>query len=175
MTPKRWPRMYPLLVDSDETLDVIGGSAGMIVVLQVLNSISGNASLLGAALLCGERLLLRQSPQRVGVGWKTKVESSQPLTGFSHGAAGIAWSLLKLASWSGDNRFGGAAAAAIAMNEAPSCRHPITGRTIASGQQEILPLHNANLPGATARLASRWLESIVCNISTISRLVKRSG
>ena len=40
--------------------------------------------------------------------------SSQPLTGFSHGAAGIAWALLKLAAWSGQARFRESAESAIA-------------------------------------------------------------
>jgi lantibiotic modifying enzyme len=35
------------------------------------------------------------------------------LTGFSHGAAGIAWALLELSALTGDNRFGEAARAAV--------------------------------------------------------------
>ena len=104
----------PALVEADKALDVIGGSAGAIVALEVLNRISASDHLLNAAVLCGERLLLQQQPQRSGGGWKTKVDSSQPLTGFSHGAAGIAWALLKLAAWSGDARFRESAESAIA-------------------------------------------------------------
>jgi type 2 lantibiotic biosynthesis protein LanM len=104
----------PALIEADNALDVVGGSAGAIAALEVLNGISASDHLLNAAVLCGERLLLQQQPQGRGVGWKTVVDSSQPLTGFSHGAAGIAWALLKLAAWSGEARFREAAESAIA-------------------------------------------------------------
>ncbi|WP_242342860.1 type 2 lanthipeptide synthetase LanM family protein [Anaeromyxobacter terrae] len=104
----------PALVGADETLDVIGGSAGAIAALHVLNGVSASDDLLTAAVLCGERLLQRQQPQGAGAGWRTDVASDRPLTGFSHGAAGIAWALLKLAAWSGEERFRRAAEAAIA-------------------------------------------------------------
>ena len=104
----------PALIESDNALDVIGGSAGAIAALDVLNRISASDQLLKAAVLCGERLLLQQEPQGMGRAWKTKVDSNQPLTGFSHGAAGIAWALLKLAAWSGEARFRESAESAIA-------------------------------------------------------------
>jgi len=104
----------PALVEADNALDVIGGSAGVIAVLEVLNRISSSNHLLNAATFCGERLLLRQRPQCNGAAWKTDADSSQPLTGFSHGAAGIAWALFKLAAWSGDARFRESAESAIA-------------------------------------------------------------
>jgi type 2 lantibiotic biosynthesis protein LanM len=105
----------PALIEADQALDVVGGSAGAIAGLDVLNRASASGQLLNAAVLCGERLLLQQELQggRRG-GWKTRVESTQPLTGFSHGAAGIAWALLKLAAWSGDPRFRESAESAIA-------------------------------------------------------------
>src|SRR5262249_61774792 len=48
-----------------------------------------------AAILCGDRL-------------RTRIQSDRPnklLTGFSHGAAGMAWALLELASVAGEERF----------------------------------------------------------------------
>ena len=104
----------PALIETDKTLDVIGGSAGAIAALEILNRISPGDHLLSAAVLCGERLLLQQQPQGSGAGWKAEIDSSRPLTGFSHGAAGIAWALLKLAAWSKDPRFRAAAESAIA-------------------------------------------------------------
>jgi type 2 lantibiotic biosynthesis protein LanM len=104
----------PALIGADNTLDVIGGSAGAIAALHVLNGISPSDDLLKAAVLCGERLLQEQQPQGTGVAWKTDVDCVRPLTGFSHGAAGIAWALLKLAAWSGEARFRETAEAAIA-------------------------------------------------------------
>jgi type 2 lantibiotic biosynthesis protein LanM len=102
------------LIETDQMLDVIGGSAGFIAVLNVLNGVGSSDRLLSAARLCGERLLQQQQPQNTGVGWKTEVDSIQPLTGFSHGNAGIAWALLKLAAWSGEARFRSGAESAIA-------------------------------------------------------------
>jgi lantibiotic modifying enzyme len=104
----------PALVEADNALDVIGGSAGAIAALEVLNGISSSDHLLNAATVCGERLLSRQRPHCSGAAWKTDSDSSQPLTGFSHGAAGIAWALLKLAAWSGDAHFRESAELAIA-------------------------------------------------------------
>ena len=48
-----------------------------------------------------------------GIGWLTPAPARRPPTGFSHGAAGIAWSLLKLYALSRAKRFYGAACAAI--------------------------------------------------------------
>jgi type 2 lantibiotic biosynthesis protein LanM len=104
----------PALVAADHTLDVIGGAAGAIAALEVLNKIKPRRELLDAALLCGERLLARQQPQDQGAAWKTDIDCVRPLTGFSHGAAGMAWALLKLAAWSEQGRFREAAVSAIA-------------------------------------------------------------
>jgi type 2 lantibiotic biosynthesis protein LanM len=104
----------PALVEADNALDVIGGSAGAIGALQVLNGVSPSDHLLNAAVACGEHLLSLQHPQRNGAAWTTEAASSQPLTGFSHGAAGIAWALIKLSAWSGDARFRESAQSAIA-------------------------------------------------------------
>ena len=40
-----------------------------------------------------------------GVGWPSSMPAHGPLTGFSHGTAGIAWALLELAEVSGDSRY----------------------------------------------------------------------
>jgi type 2 lantibiotic biosynthesis protein LanM len=106
-------RDVPSLLESDRIFDVIAGCAGCIVALAALNTVNPSGHLLDAAVLCGERILREQRPQGTGVGWDTVI-ATQPLTGFAHGAAGIAWALLKLASWSGDSRFLTAAEDAIA-------------------------------------------------------------
>jgi lantibiotic modifying enzyme len=49
-----------------------------------------------------------------GIGWMPKFGGTKPLTGFSHGAAGIAWALLELAAVTGEERFRKAALDAIA-------------------------------------------------------------
>ena len=111
----------PELVAPDNALDVVGGSAGTIAALEVLNGISPSDDLLKVAMLCGERLLDEQQPQGRGAAWKT-ADFDRPLTGFSHGAAGIAWALLKLAAWSGESRFREAAESAIAYERSTFVR-----------------------------------------------------
>jgi lantibiotic modifying enzyme len=49
-----------------------------------------------------------------GIGWLPKFGGTKPLTGFSHGAAGIAWALLELATLTGEERFRKTALEAIA-------------------------------------------------------------
>jgi lantibiotic modifying enzyme len=104
----------PSLIDTDRMLDVVSGSAGCIAALRVLDQIRPGDRLLELATLCGERLLRVQKQQDIGAAWETDAPSIRPLTGFSHGAAGIAWALLKLAAWSNDSRFRTAAESAIA-------------------------------------------------------------
>jgi lantibiotic modifying enzyme len=40
-----------------------------------------------------------------GVGWLTAISGDQPLAGFSHGAAGIGWGLIKLSDLCGERRY----------------------------------------------------------------------
>src|SRR5262249_36095876 len=51
---------------------------------------------------------------RQGLGWLVSAVASAPLTGFSHGAAGVAWALTELGAVSGEERFLRAALAGIA-------------------------------------------------------------
>lgn len=96
----------PPHIQEDRNLDVIGGAAGCIGGLLALHRVAGSARALEAAVRCGEHLLEHRQPQpQGGVGWMTKIPSAQPLSGFSHGASGIAWALLELASASGQERF----------------------------------------------------------------------
>src|ERR671915_222589 len=49
-----------------------------------------------------------------GIGWNNEGAITRPLTGFSHGTAGIAWALLELAALTGEEHFRKAALDAIA-------------------------------------------------------------
>lgn len=106
------------LVEHDEVLDVIAGSAGAILALASLNQVVPSANNLAVALQCGEHLLTRAIPALTGIGWARKPEQEKPLTGFSHGAAGFSYSLMVLAEWSKDSRFKEAALAAMAYERA---------------------------------------------------------
>jgi lantibiotic biosynthesis protein len=84
-------------VPNRETLDVIDGSAGAIAVLL-------NLQLVEAAMAHGDVLLSAAHRSDEGWSWKT-IPATRNLTGFSHGASGIAWALLELYSATGESRF----------------------------------------------------------------------
>jgi type 2 lantibiotic biosynthesis protein LanM len=105
--------LLPPLIKQDEQLDIIGGAAGCIVSLISLYQLAPSDRTLAAALQCGERLLAQAQSMERGVGWVTRIAGRRPLTGFSHGSAGIAWALLELAALTGEKRFRAAAIAAI--------------------------------------------------------------
>ncbi|WP_428264754.1 type 2 lanthipeptide synthetase LanM family protein [Haliangium sp.] len=85
------------LVDDDHYLDVIGGAAGAIPVLLGLDRVMPGTRALATAVHCGEHLAGQAQPQAAGLGWPRK-DGGVPLTGFAHGAAGVAWALLELAA-----------------------------------------------------------------------------
>jgi type 2 lantibiotic biosynthesis protein LanM len=104
----------PPLIERDEKLDVIGGAAGCIGSLLSLYRWAPSEGVLAAAVQCGDRLLARSRVMEQGIAWPTPLAPVRPLTGFSHGAAGMAWALGELASATGAERFRVAARAAIA-------------------------------------------------------------
>ncbi|OJT26518.1 MrsM protein [Archangium sp. Cb G35] len=98
------PTLEPL-IDADTRLDLLSGSAGCALVLLGLHARTGDPRLLDAARRCGERLLVTAQPcPEGGLGWKGPA-AQRPLSGFSHGAAGIAYALLALAAATGDTRY----------------------------------------------------------------------
>lgn len=105
--------LLPPLIEQDEQLDIIAGAAGCIGSLISLYQNAPSEQTLSAALQCGERLLTKAQPMEHGIGWVTEIGGKKPLTGFSHGSAGIAWALLELTALTGEERFRSAAIAAI--------------------------------------------------------------
>lgn len=110
------------LIEQDEMLDIIGGTAGCIGSLMILYRCKPSSRTLSAAIQCGEHLLAKAQPMKHGIGWVNPTIGAKPLTGFSHGAAGIAWVLLELAAQTGEYRF--RVAALAAMNYERSLFHP---------------------------------------------------
>lgn len=102
----------PPLISRDRSLDVIYGSAGCILSLLSLHAVRPSSPILDVAICCGERLLATAKPMPQGIAWTT-LKDQPPLGGFSHGTAGIALSLLKLAARSGEDRFRRAALSAL--------------------------------------------------------------
>ena len=101
-------------IEKDDLYDLIGGAAGGIASLLALHRHRPSASTLRAAALCGEHLLSRAVTGERGTAWPPLPGVSElPLTGFSHGTAGIAWALARLAHATGDERFRSAAEGAL--------------------------------------------------------------
>ena len=94
----------PALISKDEQLDILLGSAGCILSLLSLYAVHPSPCTLEVAIQCGDRLLAAAQSMPQGTAWTT-FRDQPPLGGFSHGTAGIALSLLKLAASSGQERF----------------------------------------------------------------------
>jgi type 2 lantibiotic biosynthesis protein LanM len=103
----------PPLIERDEHLDIMAGVAGCIFSLSALHRSRPSARTLAVAVQCGEHLLARAQPARGGLGWTSLLAKTTPLTGFSHGAAGISAALFELAKLSGQERFRAAAFAGM--------------------------------------------------------------
>jgi type 2 lantibiotic biosynthesis protein LanM len=107
------------LIAADKALDVMSGSAGAILGLLRLHRATGAADVLARAVQCGDHLLAQ--PRRGPDGrrcWVGQGMGSQPLNGMSHGAAGFAYALARLAAASGQARFAAAARDCVAFENA---------------------------------------------------------
>jgi type 2 lantibiotic biosynthesis protein LanM len=96
---------FPALLENDEDLDLIGGSAGAILGLLALHEACRSARVLEIASQCGERLLILAEPWGPGLGWRTRLATEKPMAGISHGVGGIALALTRLGAATGDRRF----------------------------------------------------------------------
>jgi type 2 lantibiotic biosynthesis protein LanM len=97
--------LTPELIAIDQRLDIVFGVAGALLGLLSLYEFTQDFSVLAAAVLCGEHLLANRG-NILPRAWITiKNEGNQPLTGFSHGAAGISLALLRLYAVAGDTKF----------------------------------------------------------------------
>jgi lantibiotic modifying enzyme len=98
------------------TFDVIGGSAGALLGLLSLYKYQQKDELLQRACWCGQHLLKQRISTADGRrAWPAF--QSHPLTGFSHGAAGIAYALLRLGDVTGDQIWKEAAEEALAFEQ----------------------------------------------------------
>jgi type 2 lantibiotic biosynthesis protein LanM len=105
--------LLPPLIERDEHLDIIAGTAGCLGSLLSLHRHAPAGRILAVARQCGERLLARAKAMPQGVAWLIPIAKDRALSGFAHGVAGIAWSLLELAELTGEDRFRTLAADAI--------------------------------------------------------------
>lgn len=106
-----WPRIDAIvagLVDTikdDEELDVLGGSAGFLLLSLALLQASGRGDYEEAARVTAAHLL---RAQREDGSWSSPLATDDAgggLTGFAHGAAGIAYSLVTAGTALGDDSY----------------------------------------------------------------------
>jgi type 2 lantibiotic biosynthesis protein LanM len=85
----------PEIIDSDNHLDILSGSAGAVLSLLSLYKKTGKDKFLEKAIFCGKRLVKCFTTTTAGYrAWITL--GGRFLTGFSHGTSGITYALLKL-------------------------------------------------------------------------------
>jgi type 2 lantibiotic biosynthesis protein LanM len=103
-------------VQADQAFDVIGGSAGALLGLLSLYKHMQKDELLQRAWWCGQHLLAQRVSTTSGRrAWPAF--QSHPLTGLSHGAAGIAYALLRLTEETGEQIWKDAAEEALSFEQ----------------------------------------------------------
>lgn len=103
----------PTLIEDDPHFDVILGVAGCAACIMCLHEQSPSDEALEILQRCGDRLVQQAQDMPGGKAWLSAMAPRIPLAGFSHGAAGIAWALLRLADLTQNERFHSTAIAAI--------------------------------------------------------------
>jgi type 2 lantibiotic biosynthesis protein LanM len=107
-------KILPGLIEQDEELGILTGTAGCLVSLLSLYKCKPSQRTLNTAIKCGDHLLTHAQTMKNGIGWVINEAGAQPLAGFAYGSAGIAWALLELATLTGKERFQSAALKTIA-------------------------------------------------------------
>ncbi|APX00245.1 LanM family lanthionine synthetase (plasmid) [Halobiforma lacisalsi AJ5] len=98
----------------DDTMyDVAAGSAGTILGTLKLYERTGDGELLSAAEKCGDHLLESRVETEGNVRTWKSFDDSPPLTGYAHGASGIAYALIRLADVTGTEAYADAALEAL--------------------------------------------------------------
>lgn len=99
-------------IEHDSMYDLVGGSAGCIAGLLAFYAVAPSDEVVDVATACGDHLLRCARPMAPGIGWPSALYGV-PLAGLSHGASGIAGSLLALHLLTDEPRFRDAAFAAL--------------------------------------------------------------
>jgi type 2 lantibiotic biosynthesis protein LanM len=100
-------------VDADRTLDLIGGTAGFIMAASALEHVRSAPASRGLLTRAAESLIARGTETAKGLSWSTNFPASQPLTGISHGASGMALALLAAGRLTNHQPFADAAIRAL--------------------------------------------------------------
>ena len=105
----------------DKKYDIIAGSAGAIAGLLSLYAVRPSKQTLETAERCAHHLLAQADRQGATFSWATQTGSNVPLSGFSHGAAGIAHAFAALFRSTGKSSYLAAAQAAVAFERTLYC------------------------------------------------------
>jgi type 2 lantibiotic biosynthesis protein LanM len=100
-------------LNRDDDLDLLLGTTGLLLGLLTLHAATGDPAVLDRARSCGCFLLARRQPAPTGHRVWNTMKGKRPLTGLSHGAAGIAYALLRLHASTAEGDFRAAAAEAL--------------------------------------------------------------
>lgn len=100
-------------IEADKEFDLMRGASGGIVPLLGLHRTTGSQRALHLARRLGDQLIATAQPMETGVGWLGAACPTQALTGFSHGAAGMAWALAELFAVTGEGKYRDIAIAAL--------------------------------------------------------------
>jgi lantibiotic modifying enzyme len=95
----------PERIENDQYFDVISGVAGCAACLMCLHEQMPSEQALELLEKCGDRLVQQAQDMPGGKAWLTAMGPRIPLAGFSHGVAGIAWALLRLADLFGNEGY----------------------------------------------------------------------
>jgi type 2 lantibiotic biosynthesis protein LanM len=96
--------LTPECIAADTQLDILSGAAGAILGLLSLYRATKTTEVLDKAIVCGQHLLTHQvSHAGAPKAWQTF--GAVPMTGFSHGAAGISYALLRLYAATQDHQY----------------------------------------------------------------------
>jgi type 2 lantibiotic biosynthesis protein LanM len=97
-------RLDDEVIDANDQFDVLFGASGLMLALLALAE-TGQETALAKAVRCGQHLLLGRKPVAGGAFAWPRPGYERPLTGFSHGAAGIAYALARLYAATGDSTY----------------------------------------------------------------------
>lgn len=97
-------KINPVMTGKDQHYDILSGSAGALLAMLALFRATGDRQALGKAVMFGNHLLKSATENSDGsVGWKNM--QGKMLTGFSHGAGGVAYSLFRLYEATGEQKY----------------------------------------------------------------------
>lgn len=142
-------QITPSAITADRSYDVLYGAAGAIHALLALHRVHRAAWLLERASLCGSHLLANRHMAPSGRGarhWVWRTAGGRILPGFAHGAAGIAYALIRLHGETGRSDFLDAACDAVHYED------ELLGQERGEGRETRATAH----PAGAADTGSTW-------------------